>query len=279
MIDLHLHSTFSDGSYSPHDLVKMGKDAGLTAMALTDHDSTEGIPQFMAACEQFGMTGIPGVEISAEAGAGTLHLLGYYLDIEHKPLQAALIEIRDGRERRNERILLKLADLGFPLEWDEVAGLAGEDVVGRPHFAQAMIAHGYVKNKQAAFDKYLGKGQPAYIDRFRLPPPAAINLIKDAGGLAVLAHPFTLKMGVGALKQFVAELVESGLTGIEVFYSEHSPEHIRQYSRLAREYKLVMTGGTDFHGAANPKVRLGVGFGDLMIPDEVVPELQQRVHF
>jgi 3',5'-nucleoside bisphosphate phosphatase len=276
MIDLHMHSTFSDGSLTPEELAEAGQQAGLTAMALTDHDCTDGIPRFLAACRRLGIRGIAGVEISAEVSKGTLHMLGYHVEPGHPSLEGALVPIREGRGDRNQVILQKLNRLGLSLTWDEIARCAGEDIVGRPHFAMAMIARGYVSNKEDAFERYLAKGKPAYVDRFRLSPQDSMKAIADAGGLPVLAHPFTLGMGRKALRVAVGELKEQGLQGIEVYYSEHTQEQTAQYQNLASEFDLAATGGSDFHGAMNPDIRLGRGFGSLEVSDEVVEDLERR---
>lgn len=276
MIDLHVHSTFSDGSLTPEELAQLAAETGLTAVALTDHDCTAGVPRFVAACTARRIQGIPGVEISADVKKGTLHVLGYFLDIGNETLETLLVRIRQGREVRNREILEKLRRLKVDLTWEQVAAYAGEDVVGRPHFAQAMMAAGYVKSKEEAFDRYLGKGKPAYADRYRLSPEAGIAAIHGAGGLAVLAHPFTLDLGRESLRQAVAGLAEAGLDGIETHYSEHNPGQTEQYLALAREFELVATGGSDFHGNLNPAIRMGRGFGSLHVPEELLRELEQR---
>jgi 3',5'-nucleoside bisphosphate phosphatase len=276
MIDLHMHSTYSDGSLTPEQLVDHAVAAGLTAIALTDHDCTGGLGRLMAACAKSKLVGVTGVEISAEIKRGTLHMLGYFIEQGNAGLEAILARIREGREDRNGVILTKLNALGLALTWDEVASYAGEDVVGRPHFAQAMLAHGYVTTKDEAFEKYLAKGRPAYVDRFRLMPKESIAAIRDAGGVAVLAHPFTLELEKKALREAVAELRDVGLQGIEVHYSEHSPDQTRDYLELAMNLGLAVTGGTDFHGASNPEIRLGVGFGRLCVPDELLDKLAKR---
>jgi 3',5'-nucleoside bisphosphate phosphatase len=162
------------------------------------------------------------------------------------------------------------------LTWDEVAAFAGEDVVGRPHFAQAMIAKGFVKTKEDAFDRYLAKGKPAYLDRTRLTVPDSIRLIHGAGGIAVLAHPSTLKVSRVELHRIVAELAAEGLDGIEAWYSEHTQDQQKSFAKLADEHHLILTGGSDFHGTTNPEVRLGRGFGNLNVPDEVLEPLYAR---
>jgi len=276
LIDLHSHSTFSDGSLTPEALARKAAEIGLTAMALTDHDCTSGVPRFMAACASHGIEGIPGVEISADVKKGTLHVLGYLIEVGHERLESVLVRIRQGREIRNREILDKLQRLGMSLSWEDVASLADEEVVGRPHFAQALKAKGYVKSKEDAFERYLAKGKPAYADRFRLSPQDSIAALHAAGGLAVLAHPFTLDADRKGLREIVAGLKEAGLDGVEAYYSEHSPEQTQQYVAVARDLDLVAVGGSDFHGDANPAIRLGRGFGSLNVPDDVVTELRRR---
>ena len=276
MIDLHVHSTFSDGSMTPEELVELAVKVGIKALALTDHDGMMGIDRFLAACSLHGLQGIPGVEISIELSGGTMHLLGYFIDHQNPPMNTALIHLRQGRFERNQFILERLNSLGFPLNWDEVALLAKEDVVGRPHFAQAMIAHGYVKNKDEAFERYLGKGKPAYVERERFTVEASIALIQGAGGVPILAHPYTLNMGRRRLREFLAELASKGVQGIEAYYSEHSHEQQRFCLNMARELDWVVTGGSDFHGSMNPHIHLGTGFGSLDIPEELVDLLHAR---
>ncbi len=276
MIDLHMHSTFSDGSLTPEELLATAVQAQLSAIALTDHDSTRGLPRFLEAARGTTVRALPGVEISADFEGGTMHMLGYFIRHDDPKLNEGLEWIRNGRELRNAEILRKLNELGCDLTWDEVKSYAGEDVVGRPHFAQAMIAKGFIKEKDEAFDRYLGRGKPAYAERLRYTPVASAQLIRDAGGVAVLAHPFTLNLGMTALRALLVELKSAGLDGIEVYYSEHNSDLQRQYHQLAKELNLVATGGSDFHGALSPDIRMGVGFGGLRIPDDIVEKLEAR---
>jgi predicted metal-dependent phosphoesterase TrpH len=251
---------------------------GLTAVALTDHDSTAGIGLFLDACRGTAVLGVPGVEISADIEHGTMHILGYFIDHQHAGLESMLVEIRDGRQIRNRKILTKLNELGMELTFEEVAAYAGDEVVGRPHFASAMIAKGYARSKQQVFDQYLAKGKPAYVSRFRLLPQDCIRVIREAGGVPVLAHPLTLGLGEKALRALVGEFRGMGLEGIEVYYSEHNEGVVRQYLKLAQEFDLVVTGGTDYHGTQNPDIRLGVGFGSMRVPDELVGALRSRAN-
>jgi predicted metal-dependent phosphoesterase TrpH len=285
MIDLHTHSTFSDGVLTPRQLADLAREIGLTAIALTDHDSTNGIEQFLAACRDGNaagarqLTGLAGVEISADVSRGTLHMLGYMVDPSNRELQDVLVQIRDGREIRNQKILAKLNALGINLSWEEVAALAGEDVVGRPHFAQAMLARNYVDSTTDAFERFLAKGKPAYTDRLRFTPERSVAAIRSAGGVAVLAHPFTLDLGRKELRAYVASLKDLGLAGLEVYYSEHNPEQTQEYLALARDLDLVATGGSDFHGdTVNAGIKLGRGFGSLRVPDEIVDQLHARAN-
>jgi predicted metal-dependent phosphoesterase TrpH len=273
MIDLHMHSTFSDGSDTPERLVELGAQAGLTAMALTDHDNVHGANAFLKACRNRRITGLTGVEISAEVPSGTLHILGYGIDPTHAELLENLDRVLDGRAWRNEQILRKLNELGCALSWEEVAALAGDDVVGRPHFARALQNRGLVASTQDAFDKFLAKGKPAYVDRFRLFPAEGLRLIRAAGGLPVIAHPFTWIAEDAALEPALTELTKQGLGGIEAYYPDHASERIIGYLRLARKLGLVVTGGTDYHGAAKPKIALGKADGSFCVPDDLLPPL------
>jgi len=276
MIDLHMHSTFSDGTLTPEALAKLAGGFGLTAIALTDHDGMAGTPRFLAACEKEGVRGISGVEISAQVSKGTMHILGYFVDHTDEELENALARIRNGREARNKEILEKLNALGCPLDWEDVQAFSDEEVVGRPHFALAMKARGYVADKTEAFDRYLAKGKPAYADRFRLDPAKSIEVIRRAGGVPVLAHPLTLGLSNKALTKTLGEFRDMGLQGVEVYYSEHTPEMEQTYGSMARVLGLAMSGGSDFHGDVNPKIRMGIGFGRLRVPDELVEDLEAR---
>lgn len=270
MIDLHVHSTFSDGSLTPEQLIEEARRIGLSAMALTDHDGMMGIDRFLKAAQQAGIEPVPGVEISVDVSSGTLHMLGYYLDRDNTAVVESLALIRGGREDRNKVILDRLNRLGAGLVWEDVAKFAGEDVVGRPHFAQAMVEKGFVKDKQDAFDRYLAKGKAAYVDRFRLSAEDSIRMIRGAGGIAVLAHPATLGLGTTALRDLLTSLKAAGLQGVEAYYSEHTPAQQDLYLRLAAEFGFLVTGGSDFHGAVNPDIKLGRGFGQLVVPDALM---------
>jgi len=276
MIDLHLHSTFSDGSLSPEQLAREAKKANLTAAALTDHDSVSGVALFLEACAHENLRGIPGVEISVDDPRGTMHILGYFIDCQSKELNIHIEKLKNGRAARNADILKKINNLGMPLTFAEVASFAGEGNIGRLHFAQALVARGYVNTNQEAFDRYLAKGKSGYAERQRLTPRGGVEMIVNAGGLAALAHPFTLELQPDALAKLVGELADAGLQGIEIYYPQHNPNLVKKYLALAQRFNLAATGGTDFHGKAMPDIKIGRGFGSLNVPDSVLTELDNR---
>jgi|Deesub1362B_J571_1020462.scaffolds.fasta_scaffold12869_2 hypothetical protein len=280
-VDLHTHTTASDGDLSPAELVQAAKAAGLGAVAVTDHDTLDGLAEALEEGERIGIEVISGVEISVEMdrGKGTFHLLGYGIDPHHEGLRSVLGRLQQARSERNLRILERLETLGMPLNPSLLERLAGGGQVGRPHFARALVAEGYVQTVEEAFDRFLGKGRPAYVDKFRLGPSEAIEVVKSAGGIPVLAHPFTLGFEIPLqLEAFVARLVEEfGLMGLEVLYPDHDDGMVSRYMDLAERYDLLKTGGTDFHGSTKPAVALGTGRGGLRVPYAWVEALRERL--
>jgi len=274
MIDLHCHSTFSDGTNTPEELVALAEQAGLTALALTDHDTTAGLTPFFRAGESSSVQLLSGIELSAEYGERTLHILGYGFDPCHEALQKALAWVRDGRVERNVQILEKLNRLGYDLTSENVCKHAGEDLVGRPHFAAALIAKGYFKHKDKVFAQLLGKKGPAYVDRRRLKPSECLALIRSAGGVPVLAHPGLMKLTRSKLRSLIKKLKEEGLGGVEVWHSSHKIHQARAFEQICTEFDLIATGGSDFHGSITPGLRLGVGYGELQVPDDVLVNLR-----
>jgi len=257
-IDLHTHSTASDGSYSPAEVVRLAKEGGLAAMALTDHDTVDGLPEAVAAGAELGVEVIPGVEISAQFPGGTMHILGLFVEYHNGRLDERLAVLKQARIDRNPRIIAKLNALGIPITMEQVNQISGGGQVGRPHIARALMEAGYVQDLQEAFDKYLGWHRPAYVSKFRFPPEAALAMIREAKGIPVLAHPFTLGLGSAyALKNLIIELKGLGLAGLEVYYSEHTPEQEALYLKLVRELDLQISGGSDFHGLNKPEITLG----------------------
>lgn len=258
-VDLHCHSTASDGTLSPRDVIKLGKEVGLTAMSLTDHDTIAGIQDAAAQAAESGIDFIPGIEISAKfPEPGTLHILGYGIDPANEQLAALTKELRGGRDDRNERIVRKLQALGIDITLDEVLALA-QGTVGRPHIAQVLVNKRVVSHVQEAFKKYLGQGGLAYEDKERFTPRQAIEMIHAAGGVAVCAHPVQLRIdNFARLERVLKDLVDQGLDGVEVIHSDHRPLDVKFLDAFATRYKLLKTGGSDFHGSMKSKVRLGL---------------------
>jgi predicted metal-dependent phosphoesterase TrpH len=272
-IDLHTHTTASDGSFEPREVVGLAEKAGLHAVAITDHDTTDGVGEAQAAGERLPLEVVPGVELSVDhPRLGSLHILGYWVQPDHPDLAGRLEEIRGGRDSRNQKILKRLASLGCPLDPEEVRRIAGGEVVGRPHLARAMIKHGYVQTAQEAFDRYLARGKPAYLERERMGPEEAIDRIRRAGGVAVWAHPGLIGLGEPDLEREIVELAKAGLCGVEAHYPEHSPRTTELLLNLCDRHRLAPTGGTDFHGEAKPQIQLG----SLPVPAELLEGLRAR---
>jgi len=266
-IDLHIHTTASDGSLTPSQVVRYARVKGLKAIAITDHDTIEGNKEAIEEGLREGIEVIPGVEISVDYSPGSMHMLGYFITIDDTVLTEKLTLLQDSRADRNPRIIEKLNDLGLSLTYDEVVQVSGGGQVGRPHMAQVLMEKGYIKSIQEAFDKYLGKGAPAYLDKFRLGAEEAIAMITNAGGIPVLAHPFTLQCkSPDELESLVKKLTNQGLQGLEIYYSEHNERQISNYQLLAKRYNLIVTGGSDFHGKNIKGIDLGTGRGNLKIP-------------
>ncbi len=277
-VDLHLHSTASDGTLTPAELVTLAVQRGLRAIALTDHDSTEGIEAALQAARAGGgeLEVLPGVELNTDVPAGEAHVVGYLIDHHERALQEELAQRRASRLARGRAMVEKLAGLGLPVSWQRVLELAGsgkagmESAVGRPHVAQAMVEQGYVATVQEAFEKYLGRHGPAYVERDRLTPTQAVAVIARAGGLPVLAHPPSWP----EYEQHLPALIEAGLVGLECHYGLLPPETVRALVATARAFGLIATGGSDFHG---PNVLVGVAadLGGVPVPVEAVEALKE----
>jgi 3',5'-nucleoside bisphosphate phosphatase len=276
LIDLHTHSNASDGTFTPGDLVAHAVRQGAAAIALTDHDTVAGLPEALRAAKALSFELVPGLEISAEYKGGGMHILGYFIRHADPFLRQELERLQEARRQRNPKIIARLQGLGIPITYDQVLALSGGQI-GRPHIAQAMLQIGAVQDLEEAFKQYLTKGAPAYVEKFRFPPAQAIALIRGAGGIPVLAHPFTLNCATPEeLAGQVRELKDQGRQGLECLYSEHSAEQTRQYLALAAELDLLATGGSDFHGQNKEGVELLVGYGDLRIPYERLQFLKDR---
>lgn len=273
MIDLHTHSTMSDGSDPPERIPELAAAAGCTAVALTDHDRLDGLPRAAESAARVGVRLVPGCEISCEH-RGTMHLLVYFLEPGEGPLQDELARLQQARIDRNVKMAARLAELGLPVTYDEMVAQAGGDGVGRPHVAAVLVRKGVVASVQEAFDRFLAKGQPGYVDKVRLAPAEAVRLARASGAVPVLAHPTSLDLEPAALDAEVGELKEMGLGGIEAIYGRYTPEDRRAMAALAARHRLVVTGGSDHHGSYKPDLQVGIGRGDLDVPDSVLDDLE-----
>lgn len=277
IVDLHTHTIHSDGSASPEELIARASSKGARSIAITDHDTVSALEEARAAADRFGIEVVPGIEISAEYSPGTMHILGYCIDVESPALNEKLAELKSAREKRNPEIARRLQSLGLEIGYDEVVQLAHNKVVGRPHFARLLVEKGYVRSIQEAFDTLLKKGAPAYVEKARLSPADSIDLIHGAGGVAVLAHPYQLKLpSYEAMNDLTAELASLGLDGIEAIYSRHSPAERTTYSEIATRHGLLVTGGSDYHGSYKPDIDIVSGLGDLEVPYELLEALKAR---
>ena len=262
MIDLHSHTTASDGSCTPTDLVALAHRTGLSALGITDHDTTGGLEEATAAAEEAGLELVPGIELSVDYPQGEFHLLGYYVDFRSADFLARVTYLQDNRGNRNATMVRKMRELGFEITMEEIVAESGGGQVGRPHMGRALMKKGYVSSIQEAFDKYLGDGKPLHVPKVKLSPAEAIELVHSAGGLAVVAHP--KYMGYPTEEELAAELTrlkDAGLDGLECYYSQHSREETLQYLRLAERFGFLVTAGSDFHGVSKPDVPLGVVHG------------------
>ena len=247
-VDLHLHTIASDGRLTPTDLVLLAARQGLKTIALTDHDTTDGLPEaYVAARGVPGLRIIPGIELSADVPGDEVHVLGYFINPDDPELQDDLTRFREGRVGRARAMVDKLGELGVQVDWERVQHFAGDGAVGRPHIALAMVEAGYCNEPKDAFPEYLGRNGLAYVERVKLTPAEAVDMIRRAGGVAVLAHPAYMN----DMEAGIANLAGIGLSGIEVHYAKYRDDTIRQLARLAREYELIPCGGSDYHGLGN----------------------------
>jgi predicted metal-dependent phosphoesterase TrpH len=277
VIDLHTHSTCSDGSESPIRVVELAAEAGCGAVALTDHDGTDGNAEAQERATSLGIDFVAGCEVSCRFSPGTLHLLCYFVTAGESPLQDQLERLRRDRETRNERLVGRLNELGVPITFDQVEAVAGGGAIGRPHFATVLADMGAVDSYQDAFDSLLGKNGPAYIPKAFIDAPASIEAARSSGALTVLAHPLSLGLEPADLDRTVAELAAAGLTGLECIYGRYTPVDRTGLLEIARRHDLVATGGSDFHGSFKPDLSVGTGQGDLDVPDTVLADLRMRL--
>ena len=256
-VDLHLHTTFSDGRLTPNELVRLCAERGLKVISISDHDSTEGLPEAFEVARSFPqLTIIPGIELSTDIPGSEIHVLGYFVDYQNPGFQGILRRFREGRHNRAAGMVERLNELGLEISWDRVKELSGGGAIGRPHIAQAMVEQGYVEYPRDAFDKYIGRNGLAYVERVKLTPTEAVQILLDNGALPVMAHPtYSVTKSdrdeVASLRETLLELKAAGLVGMEVYYSDYTPEQVDYLARLADELGLVPCGGSDYHASGN----------------------------
>jgi len=285
VIDLHTHSDESDGSEAPARIPELAAAAGCSAVALTDHDSLNGLSEATASAARVGVVLVPGCEVSCRKPvlgggrrpAGSLHVLCYFVEPGEGPLQDELHRLRQDRLARNRALVERLVSLGVALSWEDVVAEAGhEQGVGRPHFARVLVRMGAAEDVEDAFDRWLADGRPAYVPKGRLDAADVAALARTSGAVSVLAHPLSLGLEAPALESVVRELAEQGLGGLEAVYGRYRPDQRRQLRGLAERVGLVATGGSDFHGSFKPDLSVGVGTGDLHVPDSALEALAAR---
>ncbi|MBW1822125.1 MAG: PHP domain-containing protein [Deltaproteobacteria bacterium] len=277
-IDLHIHSTASDGTLSPAEILKLAQKLKLKAIAITDHDTIDGSKEALQIGIPPSINFLTGVEISASSPpsisyAGSFHILGYSIKLDDPQLNTTLAVLQQARKNRNPKIVKHLNDMGFEFSLEDVASEIGNGQLGRPHIARYMLKRGFVKSIDEAFRKYIAQGKPAYVDKYRVDCERAIEIILEAGGIPVLAHPILLNFDKKKTIDLFALLKDMGLKGVEVYYPENSPDMTTFYIELAQRYGLLKTGGTDFHGSLKPDIQMGSGRGDFFVPYEVYKKI------
>lgn len=272
-IDLHVHTTASDGTASPAEAVRLAREAGLSAIAITDHDTVSGYAEAAEAGEKYGVEVVPGIEISTKYGRA-VHILGYYIDPNSDKLAPVLEWVVHDRDERNRKMAELMAADGLPVSYEEMHRRFGA-VIGRPHFAEVLVELGLARDIRDAFDRYVEKGQKYYLPRNFLSIERSIEIIREAGGVPVLAHPFQYKLDDAGLRELIGHCMESGLQGMECRYSGYSVEQSKYLGRLAEEYGLIKTGGSDFHGDNKKHISIGAGTGGLDVPYKYLEKLCQ----
>lgn len=275
IVDLHVHSNASDGTLTPTELVAEAKCAGLSAFALTDHDTTDGIAEAASAAAAAGIELIPGVELSTEYEGKEIHVVGLYIDITNAALQKRMADFRDSRDNRNVYMLQKLRAEGFDITQEALEAMFPDAVITRAHIARYLLDKGYIPDIKTAFSEYIGDGCRCYVDRPKVTPMDAVDYILEAGGTPILAHPVMYHMDRPQLKKMIAEMKAHGLVGMEAIYSENTPADEQDHKALAKEEGLIISGGSDFHGSNKPDIKLGKGHGKLYVPYSVLEKIKE----
>jgi len=276
-IDLHTHSVFSDGTATPAELVQMAAELNLRALSITDHDTTEGAVLAVQLGKAQGVRVVPGIEVSCMHREYSLHILGYGMDPGNPFLLEKMAQIQNGRQQRNAKILARLAELGIPITHEELEKFSACGQAGRPHIARLLMEKGVISDLNAAFRLYIGKGKPAYANRFCFTAGQTIDFLHQAGGIAVLAHPGKIDPGMKLLPGLIRELARLGLDGLEIAYPSHLKKVQKKLRKLAKQYNLIETGGSDYHGGNRPGSMLAGGSNGFCPPDELLPALDARI--
>ena len=268
--DLHIHSTYSDGSYKPVEIIKIAKKENINTVAIADHDTVRGVEEAIVAGKKNRINIIPALELSTFRGKAEIHILGYHINYMDKRLLAKIKEIFTARITRARKMVELLNKNGINITFNQVKSIADDDYIGRPHIARAMVEAGYIDKIADAFTAdYIGNGGKAYVSKYKISPKEAITIIKEAGGISVLAHPVFINHGQSMIRDDIQELLDHGLQGLEVYHSKHSNQDSAYYKKIAEEFNLLITGGSDFHGENSP----GVKIGDVVLADKYVNKL------
>lgn len=273
-VDLHVHSTYSDGTDTPKELVKKAALKGLSAIALTDHDTVEGVCEALQAGPEYGVEVIPGVELSTSFGNSEVHIVGLFINYNDSSLQSRLSQLKDTRINRNRIMCERFLDYNIEVSYDEMLSMYPDSVITRAHFADYLLKKGYIKSRNEAFERFIGDHGPCYVPREKISPNEAIQLIKQSGGVAVLAHPVLYHLGNDRMNELINLLCDAGLDGIEAIYSTYSLGDELSVRNIASKYNLLISGGSDYHGKNKPDIELGVGRGRLFVPYEVLSNLR-----
>lgn len=276
-IDLHVHSNESDGTLTPTEVVALAKEQNLAAIALTDHDTIDGLPEAEKAAKELNIELIPGIELSTDYNGTEVHMLGYYIDTQNPDFLHKLSHFRNGRDNRNRKMTEKLQKEGFDIAYEALVAAFPNSVLTRAHFARFLYDRGQVKDMDTVFRKYIGNNCRCYVPREKITPFAAIDLIHAGGGLAYFSHPVLCHMNYDRLDAFIKAMKEHGLTGLEAVYSTYLPGDERNMRRFANKYDLLISGGSDFHGSNKPMIQLGTGKGNLRIPYELLQNMKDKL--
>jgi hypothetical protein len=274
-IDLHVHSTFSDGTLTPAELVTRAKQFNLSAIALTDHDTIAGIPEIVEAGKKEDIEIVPGVELSTFYDKTEVHIVGLYIDYTDETFKKELESLRSNRDSRNLQICEKFNAIGIKLDYEEMKLKYADSVITRAHFADFLLEKGYISSRNEAFDRYIGSNGPCYVPRKKITPAQAITLIKNAGGIPILAHPVLYHLGKEQMNRLLDYLCDAGIAGLEAIYSTYTLGDELEMKRLAAQRGLLISGGSDYHGANKPYIELGIGKGHLFVPYSVLEEIKK----